>query len=208
MMRKYNRREAIKIGAVATASVSPIWGGINKVLANEAIIKTDNSQLLWYNNPAERWLDALAIGNGKLGGMIFGGVAAERIGINEDTLWSGSPYDPATVVSTDTLDEIRRLTFAGKLHEAQQLANQLQGTPNSQAAYQTIGELLINFPGHDNYENYYRELDLANGITTVKYSVGDVNYKREVFASYPDHLIVVRITADKPGQLNFNTAGE
>jgi alpha-L-fucosidase 2 len=205
MMRKYNRREAIKIGAVATASVSPIWGGINKVLANEAIIKTDNSQLLWYNNPAERWLDALAIGNGKLGGMIFGGVAAERIGINEDTLWSGSPYDPATVVSTDTLDEIRRLTFAGKLHEAQQLANQLQGTPNSQAAYQTIGELLINFPGHDNYENYYRELDLANGITTVKYSVGDVNYKREVFASYPDHLIVVRITADKPGQLNFNT---
>lgn len=159
---------------------------------------------LWYEKPATRWIDALALGNGRLGAMVFGGTAAERIGLNEDTLWSGGPYEPSTEVDPKTREEIKRLMFEGKFREAQNLSNKLQGTPNSQSSYQTIGELLLNFPGHENATDYRRELDISTAIATVTYQVGGVHFQREVFVSPVDQAVVVHITADKPGKVNLS----
>ncbi len=162
--------------------------------------------LLWYRQPATQWGAALPLGNGRLGAMVFGGTARERIGLNEDTLWSGGPYEPSTEVSQQTRDQIKALMFAGKFREAQGLDNRLQGTPNSQASYQTIGEIQLTFPGHENPTDYCRQLDLDTAIATVAYKVGGVSYRREVFVSPVDQVVVVHLTADKPGRITFSAS--
>ncbi len=127
----------------------------------------------------------------------------ERISISEDTLWTGGPYHAAQEVSAETLASIRKLSFEGKYAEAQELVKQLQGKPYRQAAYQTVGELQLSFPDITDTSDYRRELDLNTGIVTVTYTANDIQYKREIFASYPHHVIVTRITANKPGQINL-----
>ncbi|MEY4916479.1 MAG: hypothetical protein RL616_392, partial [Verrucomicrobiota bacterium] len=159
---------------------------------------------LWYAQPAAKWTEALPIGNGRMGAMVFGGTGSERIQFNEDTLWRGKPHDYVRAGAGEQLAEIRRLLADGKSKEATALAKEkFLSDPVRQLPYQPFGDLRFQFPGHENATDYRRELDLDTAIASVSYKVGEVTFKREVFASHPDRVIVVRLTADKPGQINF-----
>jgi alpha-L-fucosidase 2 len=163
-----------------------------------------NDLTLWYSEPAQKWTEALPIGNGHMGAMVFGGTASERIQFNEDTLWSGKPHDYIRTGALEVLPEIRRLVFEGKANEAGRLAREKAiSDPVRQLPYQPFGDLRLTFPGHENVTEYRRELDLDTAIATVCYKVGEVTFKREVFASYPDRVIVLRLTANRPGQINL-----
>jgi alpha-L-fucosidase 2 len=160
---------------------------------------------LWYERPAEQWVEANPIGNGRLGAMVFGHPAAERLQINEDTLWFGQPHDYAHEGAVDHLPEIRRLLFEGRQDDAERLAaEQFMSVPLRQAPYQPCVDLQLAMPGHENPDDYRRELDIDRAVSTVRYRVGEVTYTREVFASHPDDVIVVRISADRPGQVSFS----
>ena len=139
-----------------------------------------------------------------MGAMIFGGTANERIQFNEDTLWRGKPHDYVRQGALEALPEIRHLIFEGNAGEAGKLAKEKAiSDPVRQLPYQPFGDLRLTFPGHESVTEYRRELDLDSAIATVSYKVGDVTFKREAFASYPDRVIVLRLTADKPGQITF-----
>jgi alpha-L-fucosidase 2 len=157
---------------------------------------------LWYAQPAAKWEEALPIGSGRLGGMVFGGTGEERIQFNEDTLWTGKPHDYVREGSGAVLGEIRAAMFAER--DVSDLVRQkFLSDPIRQKAYQPFGDLHFTFPHHEKASDYRRELDLDTAIATTRYKVGDVTYTREVFASHPDNAIVVHITADKPGQVSF-----
>ena len=161
---------------------------------------------LWYKNPSGTvWENALPIGNGRLGGMVFGNVERETIQLNEHTVWSGSPNRNDNPAALSSLPEIRQLIFDGKQKEAEQLAKEVIISKNSHGQmFQPVGSFHLNFVGHRNYSNYYRELDLETAVAKTSYSVGDVVYTREVFAALPEHLIAIRLTANKPQQISFN----
>ena len=159
---------------------------------------------LWYAQPAEKWTDALPIGNGRMGAMIFGGVFDERIQFNEDTLWRGQPHDYVRAGAGEQLTAIRSLLAAGNITNAITLArSNFLSDPVRQKAYQPFGDLRLHFAGAGEVTDYRRELNLDSAIARVSYRLGGVTFKREGFASYPDRAIVVRITADKPGQISF-----
>ena len=159
--------------------------------------------VLWYSKPAEKWAEALPVGNGRLGAMVFGGTGNERIQLNEQTIWTGGPYDPTRPGGPEALPEIRKLVFAGKFFEAEALfAKTMMGKPAEQMKYQPLGNLLLEIPGHSDPADYRRELDLDTAVAAVTYRFGGVNFKREVFASAVDQVIVVRLTADKPGSIS------
>ncbi|TFW32922.1 glycosyl hydrolase family 95 catalytic domain-containing protein [Massilia horti] len=166
-----------------------------------------NALTLWYRQPAREWLESLPLGNGRLGGMVFGGVDQERIQLNENTIWSGAPYDPANPDAPAALPEIRRLLFAGKQKEAEELTlKSAMGKPLRMSNYQTLGSLALDFPDDGGtVTNYRRSLDIDKAIATTRYTRGGVTYTREVFASRPDQVVVVRITADKPDSINLRT---
>jgi len=162
---------------------------------------------LWYVRPAEKWTEALAIGNGRLGAMVFGKVTEERIQLNEDTLWGGGPYDPSNPEALKALPQVRRLVFEGKYRDAQNLAHQkMMARPLRQLPYQTVGDLRLSFPGHTDVTNYRRDLDLDTAIARVQYTSGGVRYTREIFSSPVDQVIVVHLTADKPGRISLNAS--
>ena len=162
---------------------------------------------LWYNSPAEQWVEALPIGNGRLGAMIFGNPYHEKIQLNENTVWAGQPNRNDNPDAKEALPQVRQLIFEGKFKEAQDLVNQKFITKISNGMpYQTVGNLNLSFPGHENFTNYYRELNIENAVATTRYVVGGVSYQREVFASIPDQVIIVRLTASKPGKLNFTAS--
>lgn len=162
--------------------------------------ESDNT--LWYRTPASQWAEALPIGNGSLGAMVFGGTATERVQLNEETLWSGGPYDPVVRGARDSLPAIRRLLFAGRTAEAHDLFGRtMMGRPIEQMKYQPLGDLVFRFPGHEKAQEYRRALDLNAATVTVRYKVGDVQYTRETFASAVDHVIVVHISADREGAI-------
>ncbi|HVM62823.1 MAG TPA: glycoside hydrolase family 95 protein [Verrucomicrobiae bacterium] len=162
---------------------------------------------LWYRRPATNWVSALPIGNGRLGAMIFGGIDRERIQLNEDTLWAGGPYDPNDPHARAALPEARRLIFAGKYAEAEKLIGQkMMATPLRQMPYEPVGDLWLTFPSVSSVKDYRRDLDLDTAIARVTCGTGDVTFRREVFSSPVDQVIVIRLTADKPGQISF-TAG-
>ena len=159
---------------------------------------------LWYDKPAAKWTEALPVGNGRMGCMVFGGVEKERLQYNEDTLWTGIPRSYHHPEAYKSLPTIRDLLFEGKQREAQQLASEtFMSIPLRQEKYQPFGDIVLKFPNHKNTANYRRELDLDAAITRVSYQVGDVTYTRQVFASFPDQIIVVKITSDQPGKLSF-----
>ena len=165
---------------------------------------TESTWSLWYRQPAATWNEALPLGNGRLGAMVFGGVPEECIQLNEGTLWAGGPYDPSRPVARDALPEAQRLIFAGQHKEAEKLINEkMMGRPPAQMPYQPVGVLKLGFPGHEAMGDYRRELDLDRAIAGVSYTVGGVKLSREMFASPVDQVIVVRLTADKPGQIHF-----
>jgi alpha-L-fucosidase 2 len=162
---------------------------------------------LWYRRPAQVWTEALPIGNGRLGAMIFGGVTKERWQLNEDTLYAGGPYDPNNPEALAALPIVRRLLFDGKYGEAHQLIGEkMMAKPMRQMAYQTLGDLWLTFPDAPAVTDYRRELNLDAATVRVEYTINGVRFKREIFSSPVDQVIVARFTANKPGQITF-TAG-
>jgi len=160
---------------------------------------------LWYKQPSGQWEDALPVGNGKLAAMVFGGVTEERIQFNEETLWTGEPRSYAHKGAYQYLGQIRTLLNDGKQKEAEDLAmKEFMSDPIRQMAYQAFGDLYIDFPGHENFTDYKRELDLAEGISRVNYKSNGISYSREVFASYPANAILVKLGSDQSGKLNFS----
>jgi alpha-L-fucosidase 2 len=161
--------------------------------------------LLWYSRPAEEWRQALPVGNGRLGAMVFGGLAAETIQLNEETVWTGGPYDPSRDGGPEALPEIRRLVFQGRCYEAHDLFGRtMMGVPAEQMKYQPLGDLRLAFADVGEASGYRRELDLDTAVAAVSYAAGSVAFRREVFASAADQVIVVRLTADAPGAVSFH----
>jgi alpha-L-fucosidase 2 len=160
---------------------------------------------LWYRQPATRWEEALPVGNGRIGAMVFGHVGSERLQLNEDTLWAGGPYDPVNPQARAALPEVRRLVFDGKYSDAAKLINaKVISRPVGQMPYETAGDLILTFPDSTSVENYRRDLDLDTAVTTVEYSDGGTRFTRQVFASSVDQVIVVRLTAGKKGSISFS----
>jgi alpha-L-fucosidase 2 len=163
--------------------------------------------VLWYEKPATQWTEALPVGNGRLGAMVFGGTGNERLQLNEDTLYAGGPYDPNNREALQALPEARALIFAGKYKEANDLIGaRMMAHPIKQMPYEPVGDLRLEFPGHNEFANYRRELDLNTAIAAVSYRVGEVNFRREVFSSPVDQVIVLRVTSDRPRQINFSAS--
>lgn len=160
--------------------------------------------VLWYRQSAKVWEEALPLGNGRLGAMVFGGVADERIQLNENTLWDGYPLDPNNPESRKALPEIQRLLFEDKNNEAVKLAEAaMMGNPKSVKSYQSLGELWFDTPELEAYD-YVRNLDLSTAVSTVKYKADGINFSREYFASAPDNVIVIRIKADQKNKINLS----
>lgn len=170
-------------------------------------IDAQEKPVLWYDKPAQYWEEALPLGNGRLGAMVYGNPAAEEIQLNEETVSAGSPYKNYNPEAKGTLATIRQLIFAGRYPEAQELAGEKILSKNGFGMpYQTVGSLRLDFPGHENYINFRRELDLEKAVATTAYTVNGVDYKREVFTSFVDQLVIVRLTASQPGKLTFSAS--
>ncbi|HJZ81996.1 MAG TPA: glycoside hydrolase family 95 protein, partial [Pyrinomonadaceae bacterium] len=202
MKLKISRRSFLQQSAVAGAALPAALRtlGTDSVAADAGRPPLQ----LWYEKPASQWVEALPIGNGRLGAMVFGGPASERLQINEDTLYAGGPYDPNNREALASLPEARRLIFAGQYKEANALIGQkMMAHPIKQMPYEPVGDLRLEFPGHNEFSDYRRELDLDTAIAKVSYRSGGVTFSREVFSSAVDQVIVVSLTASGPGQLNF-----
>lgn len=172
--------------------------------AGSALQPDRASTLLWYRQPAEHWIEALPVGNGRLGAMVFGRPGEERIQFNEDTRWSGGPYEPVAECSAEHLAEVRRAIFAGEYRLANKLfGRHLMGSPIEQQKFQSFGDLVLDFGG-GKVENYHRQLDLDSAIAATRFTREGVTHVREVFVSPIDQAIVVRLTADKPGSISFS----
>ena len=161
---------------------------------------------LWYNQPSGSvWENALPVGNGRLGAMVYGNVEKETIQLNEHTLWSGGPNRNDNPAALASLPEIRQLIFDNRQKEAETLANKTIITKKSNGQmFQPLGSLHLTFAGHENYTNYYRELDIERAVAKTTYTVDGVTYTREVLASLPDRVIVMQLTASKPGAISFS----
>src|SRR5690606_36717513 len=144
-------------------------------------------------------------GNGRLGAMVFGEPGRERLQLNESSFWSGGPSRNDNPQALGALDDVRQLIFDGAYSEAESLINQrMTATQLHGSMFQPIGDVSLEFPGHQSYSAYHRELDLKRAVFTARYEVGGVTYTREAFASQPDQVLVVRLSADQPGQLDFS----
>ena len=171
-----------------------------------AAFAQDNSLLkLWYNEPAKQWVEALPVGNGRLGAMIYGNPENEVIQLNENTVWAGSPNRNDNPEAKAALPEVRKLIFEGKYKEAQDIINEkfISNTSHGMP-YQTVGNLNLKFQGHENFTDYYRELDLEKAVVSSRYTANGVKYETSVFSSFPDQVIVAQIKADKPGAVTFS----
>ena len=166
-----------------------------------AAVPPEGDYALWYDKPASKWEEALPLGNGHLGAMVFGGASKERIQFNEHTVWTGKPHSYARAGAVKFLPEIRQLLFSGKQRDAETLAmKEFMGEPIRQTAYQPCGDLLLESPGQAKPENHRRWLDLDSGLAITEWSAGEIGFRRETFASHPANLIVTRFSADKPGK--------
>lgn len=169
-------------------------------------VSAQNEQYLklWYTQPAKQWVEALPVGNGRLGAMVYGDPSKELIQLNENTVWAGSPYRNDNPDAKEALPEVRRLIFEGKYKEAHDIVNEKFISKISNGMpYQTMGNLRLTFPGHENFQDYYRELDLTNAVVSSRYNLNGVKYETKVFSSFPDQVLIIRISADKPGSLSF-----
>ncbi|MHC4442234.1 MAG: glycoside hydrolase family 95 protein [Planctomycetota bacterium] len=168
-------------------------------ITNSLNAKADN-MTLWYRQPAEKWLQAMPIGNGRIGAMVFGGINSDRIQLNEDTIWSGGPRNCNNPQALPHLPEIRKLLFQGKiaLGNAQAIKYSL-GTPPRVFPYQPLGDLWLDKTEQGQAKDYRRQLDMETGIARVSYQIGDAHYQREYFISAPDQILVIRLTCDKSG---------
>jgi alpha-L-fucosidase 2 len=186
--------------------IKQIGLGILIVLGSQNILAQSNSDLkLWYDKPASIWNEALPIGNGRLGAMVFGDPAVERLQLNEETIWAGSPNSNAHNKSIEALPKVRQLIFDGKFDEAQDLATRdIMSQTNDGMPYQTFGSVYISFPEHQKYTNYYRDLNISDATAKVKYTVNGVEFTREIITAFSDQVIAVKLSASKPGQITCN----
>ncbi|WP_432709163.1 glycosyl hydrolase family 95 catalytic domain-containing protein [Pedobacter sp.] len=168
----------------------------------------ESSFKLWYDKPSGKvWENAMPIGNGRLGAMVYGNVEMETIQLNEHTLWSGGPNRNDNALLLDSMEVIRNLIFNGKQKQAEQLANKVMISKQSHGQmFGPAGEIHLSFPGHHNYTNYYRELDLESAVTKTSYVVDGVQYNREVIASFPDRVIAIHLTANNAGRISFTAS--
>lgn len=167
---------------------------------------TDNTEKLWYDKPATIWLEALPIGNGRLGGMIYGGTKSEQIQLNEDSFWSGGPHNNNSSTSKNFLEQVRTLIFNGQESEAEKIINNefIKGPHGMK--YLTLGSLFLTHPDIDenSVRNYKRELDLKTSLSTISFENNGVHYKRTSFASIPDGIIIMKIEADRKSNFNIS----
>jgi len=160
---------------------------------------------MWYDAPADVWNEALPLGNGRLGAMVFGGPSAERLQLNESSFWSGGPSRNDNSNAKNALDSVRQLLFDGQWTQAESAINQnMTATSLHGSMYQTLGDLSLNFSGHGNNSNYHRQLDLTRAVFSMHYEVDGVTFTREMFVSKPDQVVVVRLSADAPASLTFS----
>ncbi|MFV0290132.1 MAG: glycosyl hydrolase family 95 catalytic domain-containing protein [Mangrovibacterium sp.] len=183
-----------------------LFGLILLFLISTGAIAAQKSEKLklWYDKPAANWNEALPIGNSKLGAMIYGTTEKEQLQLNEETIWSGAPNNNTDAEIAKVLPQITNLFFDGKYKEAEDLAVEKVRSPNSGMKYQPVGNLWIDYKHGKQFENYYRELDIANSIATTKYIVDGVEYTRQYFASLATNAIVVKLSADKPGKISVD----
>ena len=184
-----------------TSSLAPYFAG---ELAGSAS-PPEEPLSLWYRQPAIKWSEALPIGNGRLGAMVFGGLGQERLQFNDDTIWTGEPHEYQHEGAVEFLPTIRQLLKEGQQREAENLAMQeFMSNPIRQKTYQPCGDLLIDFPPAAAVRDYRRDLNLDTAVASVSYRIGDVTFRRQAFVSHPDQAIVWHITADKPGHINLS----
>ncbi len=167
--------------------------------------QTNNDLKLWYKKPAAVWEEALPIGNGRLGAMIFGAPAVDHIQFNEETLWTGEPHDYSHTGAYRYLGSIRDLLWHDRQKEAEELAlREFMSVPLRQEKYQPFGDMWISFPGHLTVDNYRRELDISTAVCKTTYTLNDTSFTREYFASYPGNLIAINLSAGKRHSLTFD----
>ncbi|MBO7569180.1 MAG: glycoside hydrolase family 95 protein, partial [Bacteroidaceae bacterium] len=177
-------------------------GGVAEVWAAVQSKSVDNDQRLWYDHPATVWLEAVPLGNSRMGVMVFGGTDVEEIQLNEETFWSGGPHNNNSTTSLQHLDEVRNLIFDGKEREAENIINKEFVKGPHGMRFLTVGSLRLHF-GHQDVENYVRDLDLQTAVSTTSYTYNNVQYTRRVIASLADGIVVVNVKASQKGALNF-----
>ncbi|PZU08148.1 MAG: hypothetical protein DI605_12860 [Sphingomonas sp.] len=197
-----DRRTALAFAAAGAAGALPI----RVASASAATVSPQvEAPRLWYRQPARMWLEALPVGNGRSGAMVFGGVRDEMLQLNHHRWWAGRPYDPVNTAAREALPRVRQLIFDGKFAEAEKLADEaLLARPKTQMPYQNVGTLQIRL--NDVYDNdaetYERELDLDGALATARFLVHGKNFRREVFASAVDDIIAIRLSCDTPRSIN------
>lgn len=205
-----SRRGFLKTVTVAVGAASVAGAQLNaesSSLYEPEKAPDSPNEVLWYRQPAKTWLEAVPIGNGRISAMVFGGPEQELLQLNDGTLWAGGPHDYTSPEALAALPEIRKLVFAGKWNEAQQLVDsKFMGRPAGQSPYQTVGNIRLNFAHGEPVSGYRRELDLTTAIAKTTYMCGGVKFTREAFASAPQGVIVVRITANMAGSISFKAA--
>lgn len=195
-----SRRDLFKATAAGLAAAGLGVSGEGRAQASSA---SGDDLKLWYRQPAKIWVEALPVGNGRLGAMVYGSVGKERLQLNEDTLYAGGPYQADNPESLASLPKVRELIFAGRYKEAETLANAgMISRPIKQMPYQPLGNLWLDFDGVEDAADYRRELDLDTAVTRSQFRVGKVLHTREVFVSPVDQCIVVRLSASQPGALS------
>lgn len=197
---------ASRRGVLQGLAAGAISGGLVKPAGAATPTAPDPTHRLWFRTPAKAWTEALPVGNGQLGAMVFGGIARERLQLNEDSLWAGGPYDPINPAARQALPEVRRLIATGRLKEAQALADRtLIGTPRTQMPYQPLGDLILRWPvlTDDAASDYHRQLDLDSAAATTRFSAGGVTHRRTVIASPIDQVLMITIEADRPFDLDI-----
>ena len=193
-------RRQVLLGGVA-AAIAPLLP--SPLIAKEM---QGRENRLWYTRPADEWVQALPIGNGRMGAMVFGGIASERLQLNENSFFSGGPYNPVNPQAREALPRIRELVFAGKYAEAQALTEaSVMARPLRQMSYQTVGDLLLTFPGLENASGYVRELHLPTATADTRFFIDSSLVTRTAFASAVDQVIVLRLAASAPrARVNVN----
>lgn len=189
MPDRWTRRGVLRTGTLATMA-----GALGPLPLRAMAPESGDGHSLWFDAPARRWVDGLPVGNGRLGAMVRGGITTETISLNEDTLWSGYPTENASPDAAAALSGVREAVFGGDYHEADRRALKLQG-PYSQS-YAPLGDLIVTMHHPEEVEEYRRELSLDRAIAATSYRSGGIHYSREVFASHPDKIIIVRLLAE------------
>ncbi|QDU88535.1 hypothetical protein Pla175_19130 [Pirellulimonas nuda] len=186
------------------AAAALVLTGVAVAAENGAPAQTPGATELWYAQPASRWTEALPLGNGRLGAMVYGGVRQERLQMNEDTLWSGGPHCYDNPDAYGRLATVRQQLERGEYRDAEATAQEMLGRHKYQQAYMPFCVLRLDFPRGEKPTEYRRGLDLQTAVSTVAYRMGDARFTRRTFASHPDQAVVMRLECDKPGQITFD----